>query len=332
MSWAAHELESYILHKHVKTKVSYLAILLGCLLPDMLTKLPVYGISIGSFSFKPDVAWMYHRGWPGVGFTHSLMFALVPGLLVLLVFKSREWALGLVIGTAAHVLTDVFDSVGTMLFFPFTTQHYSTQMWAYAAQEGRYGDAAAYYTGLGLVWDLFWLVLVLCHFSSLRSSYFFEKVATSDPVWGWLRRRLHMPDRLLLALYRAYFIYGACRIFGWSLWNQVHEKAPYDLTWNGPDWVVKATVPGVPFSEFARSTAVGALGLFVTCWVLWLLIGRRLWLRAIPVELPADGASPEPEPDADDADEPAIPAQRPAPATDSAASGSAASQEPPSKL
>jgi len=30
MSWAAHELESYFLQKHVKVKVSYLAILLGC--------------------------------------------------------------------------------------------------------------------------------------------------------------------------------------------------------------------------------------------------------------------------------------------------------------
>ena len=32
MSWAAHELESYVIQKHVKAKVSYVAILLGCLL------------------------------------------------------------------------------------------------------------------------------------------------------------------------------------------------------------------------------------------------------------------------------------------------------------
>jgi hypothetical protein len=47
MSWAAHELESFALRKHMRTKVSYLGILLGCLLPDLFTKLPVYGLHIG---------------------------------------------------------------------------------------------------------------------------------------------------------------------------------------------------------------------------------------------------------------------------------------------
>ena len=47
MSWAAHELESYFLQKHTKLRVSYLAILLGCLSPDLLTKLPVYGLDLG---------------------------------------------------------------------------------------------------------------------------------------------------------------------------------------------------------------------------------------------------------------------------------------------
>lgn len=60
------------------------------------------------------------------------------------------------------MLTDCFDSVGTMLFFPFTTQRYSTGMWAYASQQGRYGDASAYYSSLGGVWD----------FLTLYRSYF----------------------------------------------------------------------------------------------------------------------------------------------------------------
>ena len=45
---------------------------------------------------------------------------------MLSVTRSRAWFLGLLIGQWAHALTDIFDSAGTMLFFPFTTQHYST--------------------------------------------------------------------------------------------------------------------------------------------------------------------------------------------------------------
>jgi hypothetical protein len=68
MSWAAHELESYFIQKHVKLRVSYLAILLGCLVPDLFTKLPVYGFSFGILHITPEHdPWKYHRGWPGVG-------------------------------------------------------------------------------------------------------------------------------------------------------------------------------------------------------------------------------------------------------------------------
>ncbi|WP_234320307.1 metal-dependent hydrolase, partial [Streptomyces sp. SBT349] len=282
MSWAAHELESYLLHKHIKTKVSFLAILVGCLAPDMLTKLPAYGIRIGSLVIEPEHPWEYHRGWPGAGFTHSLMFAVVTALLVLWIFKSRPWALGLFIGTSAHVLTDIFDSVGTMVFFPFSTQQYSLGMWAYAAQAGRYGDAAAYYGSLGLVWDLLWLALALIGIGALRSRYFFEEVVPSDPVWGWMRRRLGMPDRIMLACYRAYFVYGVCRIFGWTAWAQFVEGAPMDWSWGGPYWVDKVTLEPTPVGELLLNSAVGLGGLAASGWLLWVLIGRRLWRAAEP--------------------------------------------------
>ncbi|TDC78734.1 metal-dependent hydrolase [Streptomyces hainanensis] len=282
MSWAAHELESYLLHKHIRTRVSFLAILTGCLAPDMLTKLPVYGIELGNLVIRPENPWEYHRGWPGAGFTHSLLFAAVLGLLVLWIFRSREWALGLAVGTAAHVLTDIFDSVGTMLFFPFTTQQYSTGMWAYAAQAGRYGDAAAYYGSLGLVWDLFWLTLALLGFRALRARYFFEEVVPSDPAWGWFRRRLRLSDRVLLALYRAYFVYGACRVVGWTAWVHLIEGAPMDWTWGGPYWVEKATLEPTPLPELVTGTAIGLAGLATALWLLWLLLGRRLWAAAAP--------------------------------------------------
>jgi hypothetical protein len=99
-------------------------VLIGCLAPDMLTKLPVYGIHLGPIDLDAATEpWAYHRGWPGVGPTHSLLFGVLVGLLVLWTTRNRGWALGLMIGQWAHALTDTGDSVGTMLFFPFTTQH-----------------------------------------------------------------------------------------------------------------------------------------------------------------------------------------------------------------
>ena len=35
-------------------------------------------------------------------------------------------------------------AIPALALFPFTTQHFTIGMWAYASQEGRYGDAAAY--------------------------------------------------------------------------------------------------------------------------------------------------------------------------------------------
>lgn len=285
MSWAAHELESYVLQKHVNAKISYLAILLGCLLPDLFTKLPVYGWSIGSFTLKADFPAQYHRSWPGVGFTHSLFFGALVALLLLFVTKNRAWALGLLVGQWAHVLTDTFDSVGTMLFFPFTTQHYSTGMWAYAAQAGRYGDSAAYYSSLGGVWDVLWLGVAVSSPVVFRRTYFFEKVVTADPAWGWLQRRFDLSERAMVAMYRAWFVYGACRIFAWFGWsrflNPNRGTQTLDWTWGGPRWVEAVSFPARSWEQFFVSTGWGLVALTAALFGVWRLVGRRLWLRAV---------------------------------------------------
>ncbi len=280
MSWAAHELESYVLQKHIKLKLSYLAVLLGCLLPDLFTKLPVYGVTVGNITLKATDPAAYHRGWPGVGFTHSLMFGVVTSLLVLLVTRNRAWALGILIGQWAHVLTDVNDTAGTMVFFPFSTQHYSTGMWAYAAQAGRYGDAAAYYSSLGGVWDLFWLGVAASSFGVFRADYFRRVVVANDPAWGWIKRKLLLPDVVLLAMYRAYFLYGACRIFAWTAWAHLVQDYPWDLSWGGPYFIHAADLSHESLGDFLRNTAVGAAGFALALYVIWRLIGRRLWVRA----------------------------------------------------
>jgi len=282
MSWAAHEFESYVIQRHVKVRLSYLAVLLGCLLPDLFTKLPVYGLRIGGLELiKAHFPAQYHRGWPGVGWTHSLAFGVVVALLVLATTKSRPWAIGILIGQCSHVLTDTFDSVGTMIFFPFSSQHYSIGAWAYAAQEGRYGDAAAYYSSLGVVWDVFWFGVALWSFNVFSRQFFTEQVEPADTTWDWLRRRFSFSDGSLVAIYRAWFVYGAVRVVAWFLWarllNPRRSVETVDFSWGGPAWVQKVSFPPANWGDLITNTAVGAAGLTLFMVVIWRLVGKSLW-------------------------------------------------------
>ena len=56
-----------------------------------------------------------------MGFTHTLFSGIVLPALFWLWKRNRAFAVGFLLGYAAHALTDVNDSVGTMLLFPFMT-------------------------------------------------------------------------------------------------------------------------------------------------------------------------------------------------------------------
>jgi hypothetical protein len=285
MSWAAHELESYFLQKHLRVRVAFSAVLLGCLLPDLFTKLPVYGLRIGELTYlRVANPAQYHRSWPGVGVTHSLLFGAFVSLVVLAVFRNRAWALGLLIGQWAHVASDSFDTAGTMIFFPFTTQHLAFGMWAYAGQAGHYGDATAYYSSLGGVWDSIWLVLAATGLIVLSGRYMRDVVEPADPLWPWIRRRFAPSPVVMRALYRAFFLYGACRIVAWTLYarflNPEREEQYLDLSWGGPSWVEAARFPADSWEDLARSMLVGGAGLALALVLVWRVIGRPLWARA----------------------------------------------------
>lgn len=300
MSWAAHELESYVIQRHLRVRIAFSAVLVGSLAPDLLTKLPVYGVNVGRHTYlKAADAALWQRGWPGAGFTTSLAFGLLLFALALAVTRHRGWALGLLIGQWAHVVTDSFDSAGTMLFFPFSTRRYALGMNVYSAQVGRYTDTAAYYSGLGGLWDVLWLAIGLSAFEMLRRRWFEERVVPNDPLWGWLRRRWHLRTTTLLALYRAWFVYAGCRIVGWSIWarllNPDRGAMPVDLSWGGPSWVAGAPRPASVRSwAFVVDTARGIVGLAVAAWVLWRVFGRRLWARAGAVPAGSDGTGISP--------------------------------------
>ena len=182
MSSAAHDLEPYAIQKHVGLKLAFVPLLIGSYSPDMMTKWFVYGIHLGPWDLKASDPAQFHRGWPGFGFTHSLIYGVAVGLIIWKVFGSKLWGVSFMIGQFAHALTDMGDTVGTMLLFPWTF-HFHIDAWAYAGQTGRMTDArllqrARLHVGPGL--------------DRLRA---LELARTHKCVL----RRLHLPGRRLLA-------------------------------------------------------------------------------------------------------------------------------------
>ena len=94
MSWAAHDFETYVIQRHMGIKVSFIGILVGTYTPDAFTKWYVYGVSKGPIDIGAAEPAQFHRGWPGAGFTHSILIMVVVAVLVLLLTKSKPWALG----------------------------------------------------------------------------------------------------------------------------------------------------------------------------------------------------------------------------------------------
>ena len=235
MSWVAHDAEPYVIQKHFGKRIAFVPLLIGSYAPDMATKWFVYGVGLFGVELKADNPAQFHRGWPGVGFTHSLTFGVVVAGLIFLVGKSRIWALSFLIGQWAHALTDTLDTVGTMLLFPFTTHLFSLGAWAYAGQTGRYVDAGAYFSGLGFVWDGFWLAWGVLSWRVLTRAYFRETIMVADPFWR--RAGCYLPETALVAIYRISFFYGTCRWIAWLIWAHVVRSFAFDLSWGGPKWV-----------------------------------------------------------------------------------------------
>ncbi len=260
MSWAAHQFEIYAVQAHLpkkmRGKVSFFGIFLGDFTPDFLSKFWVYGITIGDRHYGAETPHQWHRGWPGMGPTHTLFLGILIGLLLWGWQRNRALTIGYLLGYAAHALTDVNDSVGTMLLFPFSTLSWTLETWAYAAtrEGGKYLDAAAYYSSLGLVMDLLWLGVVLAAWRVLTREHWRTQIVPADPhIWSWFGR--YMPERALLALYRATFFYGVCRLVAWSTWAHVFATPiidgvqrrgyPFDLSWTGPAWLDARSLPHV---------------------------------------------------------------------------------------
>ena len=68
------------------------------------------------------------------------------------------------------------------VFFPWTL-HIHLGAWAYAGQTGRLHDAAAYFSGLGAVWDAVWIAYGLFSWRVLTRSYFEQHIYPADKFW-----------------------------------------------------------------------------------------------------------------------------------------------------
>jgi membrane-bound metal-dependent hydrolase YbcI (DUF457 family) len=243
VSWAAHDLEPYLIRWKIGAAISLPFCLLGSYSPDMFTKWAVYGLDFSGGKELVSDPVQLHRGWPGVGFTHTLFFPLLVSGVIYLLSKQKIWAVSFLIGAWAHVLSDTLDSVGVMVLFPFSTWHLHFNVWQYVGQAGRRRDAVAYYTSLGGAWDIFWALWLATRWRVLTTAYFDTQLFPKDPFWPWLLGKSNRT--FCLTVYRASAFFGFASIVGWMLWALfVNEFHPH-LDWNlgGPSWAPRTGPP-----------------------------------------------------------------------------------------
>ncbi len=235
MSWAAHDLEPYVLRAKFGARISLPMCLLGSYAPDMATKWLVYGVSFGGDRIGIGDPTQFHRGWPGVGFTHSYSFGALISLIIYWLSRNRVLAFSFLIGQWLHVTSDMLDSVGVMAGFPFTTDHVSTDTYRYAGELGRLNDAHAYYTSLGGICDLAFVALLIPYWRVLTQDYFNREVITSDPSFIWLHAKFGMLT--CRTLYQTSAFFGITSVFGWLIWALVWNHWHLDIHLDGPNWV-----------------------------------------------------------------------------------------------
>ena len=176
-----------------------------------------------------------HRGFPGVGFTHSLLFGVVLRAIIFLMSRNQMWTFSFLLGAWAHVFSDTLDSVGVMLFWPLTDWHMHLDVWEYVGQAGRKEDAIAYYTSLGgrlgpPLGGLAGAPLAHVHRRALPPRDRPPRHASGC----WLRTKAS--DPVMLTLYRASAFFGVASIIGWYVWALLVNdfQAAVDWTPGGP--------------------------------------------------------------------------------------------------
>ena len=85
--------------------------------------------------------------------------------------------------------------------------------------------------------DALWLVIALAHFEVFRERYFWNTIVEADPkAWNWIGK--YLPERAMVALYRAGMFYGVTRLIFWTSWAHIANDYVWDLSWGGPYWII----------------------------------------------------------------------------------------------
>ncbi len=271
MSWVSHDLEPYVIQRYMGKKVAFVpaahrVVRAGS--RDEVVRLRrrrvrarVQGRRSGTVPSRLP--------WRGVH-AHAVLRHRRRRHSSTSIWRNKLWALSFLIGQWVHAFTDVCDKLGVMLAFPFSTHIYSIGLWPYAAEAGRLGDAAAYFSGPALVWDGLWVVLAIASWRVLTKQYFREVIAPTDPFWGWAGRRL--PEVAQLALYRTSFFYGIARWITWILWVHVVNAYAFDLSWGGPHWQPGITNRELNGGGTSWQLLLAAMAVTLTCLLTYLRI------------------------------------------------------------
>ena len=213
------------MHAHLPRRmrggVSFWAVAAGDFLPDFLSKFWVYGITIGERHYGASVPHQWHRGWPGMGVTHTVTFGLVVAAFVWLWRRNRAVTVGVALGCVVHVVADLGDTAGVMLLFPFSTASFTLALWAYGATSAAGSTWTPRRTTAASAWSptSSGCSGSSCSWRALTRDHWLAEVVPAEP--GLWRRLGTMPERALLALYRGLFFFGLCRMIAWTLWAHV---------------------------------------------------------------------------------------------------------------
>ena len=121
MSVTAHYTECYVLNKHFSSALNFRWLVAGSAFPDAF---------VFDRGFMYTIDMRMHRDYL-FGWFHSLPVPLLLAAAVYYYFGRRP-ALGFLVGSWLHVLTDVFDQLGVMLFWPFTARRFSVGIWPWS--------------------------------------------------------------------------------------------------------------------------------------------------------------------------------------------------------
>jgi hypothetical protein len=131
--------------------------------------------------------------------------------------------------------------------------------------------------------DLFWLVVVLFSWRVLTREFWRRNVVPPD-AHGWAALGRFMPERALLALYRATFFFGLGRMVAWFTWAHVLTRPvidgverrgyPFDFSWTAPWWIQARSLPHVsPWIVLPVTLALLA-AVYLVIAKLWEPVGR----------------------------------------------------------